>query len=99
VAVLLSVVIVVGLIGAGGFLAGRQLFFVGANSQGIVTIYRGFPYDLPLGIHLYSTFYVSGVPASLVPNDRRKSVFDHRLRSQTDAMNFVRALELGQVLK
>jgi serine/threonine protein phosphatase PrpC len=99
VAVLLSVVIVLGLIGAGGFLAGRQLFFVGANSQGIVTIYRGFPYDLPLGIHLYSTFYVSGVPASLVPHDRRKSVFDHHLRSQTNAMNFVRALELGQVSK
>jgi len=99
VAILLSLVIVLCLIGAGGYLASRQLFFVGANSQGIVTIYRGFPYDLPLGIHLYETFYVSGVPASLVPRDRRKTVFNHRLRSQTDAMNFVKALELGQVSK
>jgi protein phosphatase len=99
VAILLSLVIVLGLIGSGGYLASQQLFFVGTNPQGVVTIYRGFPYDLPLGIHLYDTFYVSGVPASLVPRDRRKSVFDHHLRSQTNAMSFVKALELGQVSK
>ena len=29
------------------------------------------PYVLPAGIRLYETFYVSGVPASLVPPDRR----------------------------
>jgi PPM family protein phosphatase len=99
VAIVLSVVIVVGLIVGGGYLASRQIYFIGSNSQGIVTIYRGFPYDLPLGIRLYESVYVSGVPASLVPSDRRKSFFDHHLRSQTDAMNLVRALELGKVSK
>jgi serine/threonine protein phosphatase PrpC len=97
VAALIAVLIVLFLVGGGGYLATRQLYFVGTNSQGIVTIYRGLPYDLPAGIHLYETFFVSGVPASLVPADRRKNVFNNQLRSQTSAMNLVKNLELGRV--
>jgi serine/threonine protein phosphatase PrpC len=96
-AVTAAVLIVLFLIVGGGYLATRQLYFVGTNPQGIVTIYRGLPYDLPAGIRLYETFYESGVPASLVPVDRRGSVFNHHLRSQSDAIGLVRALELGQV--
>jgi PPM family protein phosphatase len=91
------VVIVLALIGAGGYLASRQLYFIGTDSHGIVTIYRGFPYDLPAGIRLYETYVVSGVPASLVPADRRSQFFDNQLRSQTQALNLVRELELGEV--
>jgi protein phosphatase len=97
VAALIAVLIVLFLVGGGGYLATRQLYFVGTNSQGIVTIYRGLPYDLPAGIRLYETYFVSGVPASLVPADRRKSVFNNQLRSQTSAMNLVKNLELGKV--
>ncbi|HTX32988.1 MAG TPA: Stp1/IreP family PP2C-type Ser/Thr phosphatase [Solirubrobacteraceae bacterium] len=97
VAALLAVVIVLALIGAGGYLASRQLYFIGTDSQGIVTIYRGFPYSLPAGIHLYETYTVSGVPASLVPPDRRAQFFNNQLRSQSQALNLVRELELGQV--
>ena len=82
--------IVLFLIGGGGYLATRQLYFIGTNSQGIVTIYRGLPYDLPAGIRLYETFYVSGVPASLVPADRRGALLNHHLRSQSDATKLVR---------
>jgi PPM family protein phosphatase len=96
-AVLLTIVIVLGLIGAGGYLASRQLYFIGTNSQGIVTVYRGFPYDLPAGVHLYETYYVSGVPASEIPPDRRSSLLNHHLRSQKDASSLVRTLELGQL--
>jgi protein phosphatase len=96
-AVAATVLIVLFLIIGGGYLATRELYFVGTNSQGIVTIYRGLPYDLPAGIRLYETFYESGVPASLVPPDRRSSVFNHHLRSQNDAIGLVRALELGRV--
>jgi protein phosphatase len=99
VAILATVMIVVGLIGAGGYLATRQLYFIGTNSQGIVTIYRGLPYDLPAGIHLYETFYVSGVPAALVPADRRGTFFNHQIRSETDASTIVRDLETGQLSK
>jgi PPM family protein phosphatase len=93
----LAVVIVLCLIGAGGYLASRQLYFIGTNPQGIVTVYRGFPYDLPAGIHLYETYFVSGVPASLVPADRRNQFFNNQLRSQSDAVNLVRQLELGGI--
>jgi PPM family protein phosphatase len=97
IAALIAIAIVLFLIGGGGYLATRQLYFIGTDSHGIVTIYRGLPYNLPAGLHLYETFYVSGVPASLVPADRRTALFDNRLRSQSDAANVVRALELGQL--
>jgi serine/threonine protein phosphatase PrpC len=98
-AALLAAIIVLGLIGAGGYLASRQLYFIGTNAQGIVTIYRGFPYDLPAGIKLYETFYVSGVPAALIPSTRRGSFLNHDLRSQSAASNLVKTLELGQLTK
>jgi PPM family protein phosphatase len=96
---LLATLIVLGLVAAGGYLASRELYFIGTNSQGIVTIYRGFPYNLPAGIRLYETVYVSGVPAALVPADRRSAVLNNQLRSQASAISLVRDLELGQVSK
>jgi PPM family protein phosphatase len=87
------------LVGGGGYLATRQLYFLGTNSEGIVTIYRGLPYDLPAGIHLYETFYVSGVPAQLVPADRRSTLLNHQLRSESDAEGLVHDLELGQLTR
>jgi protein phosphatase len=98
-AALLSVVIVLFLVGGGGYLATRQLYFIGTNNEGIVTIYRGLPYDLPFGIHLYESYYVSGLPASLVPTDRRATLLNHNLRSQEDAAKLVQQLELGEVSK
>jgi PPM family protein phosphatase len=99
VAILIAVVIVLCLIVAGGYLASRQLYFIGTNAEGVVTIYRGLPYDLPAGIHLYETFYVSGVPASLLPPDRRGALLDNRLRSESSAASVVRALELGRITR
>jgi serine/threonine protein phosphatase PrpC len=99
VAALVAILVVLFLVGGGGYLASRQLFFIGTDPQGVVTIYRGFPYNLPGGVHMYETFYVSGVPASLVPGDRRGQLLNHQLRSQSDASNLVRELELGQLAK
>jgi PPM family protein phosphatase len=99
VAALVALVVVLGLIGGGGYLASRQLYFIGTNPQGVVTVYRGLPYDLPAGIRLYETYYVSGVPASLIPADRRSALLDNRLRSQSDAGNLIRQLELGKIVK
>ena len=81
-AALLATVIVLFLVGGGGYLATRQLFFVGTNNQGIVTIFRGLPYDLPFGIRLYETFYVSGVPAQFVPRPAARELINHQIRSQ-----------------
>jgi serine/threonine protein phosphatase PrpC len=97
VAAIVAVLVVVLLVGGGGYLATRQLYFVGTNSQGIVTIYRGLPYTLPAGVPLYETYFESGVPASVVPTDRRKQIFNNDLRSQSDAVKLVRSIELGKV--
>ena len=97
IAALLSVVIVLALIGAGGYLASRQLYFVGTNAQGIVTIYRGLPYNLPFGVPLYETYYVSGVPAAVVPAQRRSQLLNNNLRSQSDATSLVMDLEQGRI--
>jgi serine/threonine protein phosphatase PrpC len=97
IAALISAVIVLFLFGGGGYLATRQLFFIGTNSQGIVTIFRGLPYDGPLGLRLYEQVYVSGVPVSVVPADRRGQLLNHDLRSQASAITLVRAAERGQL--
>ncbi len=89
--------IVLFLVGGGGYLATRQLYFLGTNSDGIVTIYRGLPYDLPAGIRLYETYYTSGVPASALPVDRRKTLLNNDLRSEKDAASLMRSVELGQL--
>ena len=96
-AALLATLIVLALIGSAGYLASRQLYFVGTNAQGIVTIYRGFPYDLPFGVPLYETYYVSGVPAAAVPAPRRSKLLNNDLRSQSDATSLVMDLEQGKI--
>ena len=97
VASVLAVLTIVVLIGVGAWIGSRAVFFVGTNSNGVVTVYRGLPYDLPGGIHLYESYYTSGVPAAELPADRRKRILNHKLRSKADASDLVRKLELGQV--
>jgi PPM family protein phosphatase len=98
-AALIATLVVLFLVGGGGYIATRQLYFLGTNSQGIVTIYRGLPYDLPAGIRLYETYYTSGIPASAIPTDRRKSLLNNNLRSQKDAVSLMRSVELGQLTR
>ena len=94
--------VVVGLALLAGVVAGlyalsRQIYFVGTNDSGLVTLYRGVPYDLPFGIELYEERYASGVPARAIPASRRERVLDHEWRSRDDAVDLVRALERGQL--
>ena len=96
-AALLATVIVLALIGGGGYLASRQLYFIGTNGDGVVTIYRGLPYNLPFGVPLYETYYVSGVPASVIPVARRSGLLNNNLRSQSDATSLVMDLEQGRI--
>ncbi len=96
-AALVATVIVLALIGGAGYLATRQLYFIGTNAQGVVTIYRGLPYDLPFSVPLYETYYVSGVPASTIPPVRRGQLLNNNLRSQSDATSLVMDLEQGRI--
>jgi protein phosphatase len=99
IAALIATLIVVFVVGGGAYLASREYFFVGTNSAGIVTIFRGFPYDLPLGLKMYEQFYVSGVPVNAVPVDRRAGLLNHQLRSEGNAISLVHAAELGQLAR
>jgi protein phosphatase len=74
----------------------RSVYFVGTNDDGLVTLYRGLPYDLPLGVRLYTQRYVSGVPALSVPAPRRKRVLDHQLRSEGDASDLIKSLDASE---
>jgi protein phosphatase len=75
----------------------RQVYFVGTNDAGLVTLYRGVPYELPLGIELYSQHYSSSVPARTIGRARRERVLDHEWRSRDDAEDLVRQLEQGKL--
>jgi len=82
-----------------GWLASRAVYFVGTDpSDGrTIAIFRGLPYDLPLGIHLYERYAGSGMTIEQVAPSRRSTFTDHKLRSRDDAANLVRALERGQL--
>src|SRR5215204_1671198 len=93
---LIAALVVLAVVAVGGWIATRAVFFVGSNDQGVVTVYRGLPYELPAGIKLYSAYYASSVPARDVPAARRRTLLDHTLRSREDASDLVKQLELGE---
>ena len=75
----------------------RQVYFLGTNDAGLVTLYRGVPYELPFGVELYEEEYASGVPARAIPVSRRERVLDHEWRGREDAVDLLRTLERGQL--
>jgi PPM family protein phosphatase len=90
------VLLVLGGLTVGAFAVVRSVYFIGQNDRGLVTLYRGIPYELPVGIKLYDTRYVSSVQArSLRPFERRR-LLDHELRSREDAADRIRNLERGR---
>jgi protein phosphatase len=88
---------VLALLGAGVYVASQSVFFIGTNSRGLVTLFSGFPYELPGGVKLYSKDFVSGVSASTLSVQRRRMLLDHSLRSEGNATELMRSLELGQI--
>lgn len=92
-----ATVIVVGVLGIAGWLASRAVFFLGTDQSGMVTVYRGLPFDLPADLHLYEEYYVSGVPGATLPAGQRDQLLDHRLRARDDVRDLIAELELGQL--
>jgi PPM family protein phosphatase len=87
------------IVAAAFWTASRVVYFVGTDPQhgNAVTIYQGLPYELPLGIKLYSRHTGSGVTLAEIPPARRRTFTDHKLRSLDDAENLVNALETGNL--
>jgi protein phosphatase len=83
----------------GAWLATRAVYFIGTDPEraNAVTIYRGLPFELPLGIDLYSRWRGSGVTLESVPAGRRETFTNHKLRSKDDAENLIIQLERGQL--
>lgn len=93
----IGLLVIVALV-AGFWFGSREFYFLGTNERGVVTLYRGLPYDLPLGIELYDEEYASAVPAaSIEPVDRREEIIDHRLRERGDAVDLMRQLEADRL--
>ena len=92
-----AVVVLLGLVAVGAYIAMESVYFIGTNSRGLVTLYRGLPYQLPGNLNLYSSTFVSGVSASTLTAERQHSLLDHTLRSEGSGAALVRSLELGQL--
>jgi PPM family protein phosphatase len=88
------VLVVIAAVVAGLYALDRKFWFVGTNGRGQVTLFRGLPYDLPLGISLYSQEYQSSVPVAAVSDgQQRKFVLDHHPRSEGDSVSLVHDIE------
>jgi PPM family protein phosphatase len=94
---LVATLVALGIVGGGAYLALTSVYFIGTNARGLITLYRGVPFELPGNIALYSSDFVSGVSASTVAPERRHALLDHSLRSEGNAATLIRSLETGQL--
>ncbi len=78
---------------AGAYIASQSVYFIGTDSRGLVSVFRGVPYELPGGVKLYTLDYTSGVSAATLPASRRGALLDHKLRSEAKASAVIRDLE------
>ena len=81
----------------GGWVATQSVYFVGADDEGFVTLYRGVPYELPFGLELYSRNYTSGVPLPTLAGRTKDTVTEHKMRSRRDAADLVAQIEQGKL--
>jgi PPM family protein phosphatase len=78
----------------GGFLAASSVYFLGTDQDGDVALYRGLPYQLPLGISLYSKQSSIPVQVGTLSEDRQRAVTGHTLRGKGDATDLVNDIKL-----
>jgi PPM family protein phosphatase len=97
-AVLVLALIIVPIV-IGISIAVRSVYFVGTDDSGFVSVYQGLPYDLPAGVSLYREQFASGVSAATLTPQRRDALLNHKLRSERDANDLVKQLELGQLAR
>ncbi len=92
----LAVLVVLAALAFGAWYGNRQVWFLGTDDGGRVALYRGLPYELPLGISLYDERYASPVQTESLPPRRRDAVTGHDLRSRADAVSLVEDIEKSQ---
>ncbi len=92
----LAVLAVVAALVVGAWYGSRQVWFLGTDEGGRVSLYRGLPYELPLGIELYEERYASPIQTAALAGRRRGAVTGHDLRSRSDAVSLIEDIERGQ---
>jgi serine/threonine protein phosphatase PrpC len=88
--------LLVGAVVFGAWFGNRQVWFLGTDDGGRVALYRGLPFDLPLGIQLYQERYASPIQTSSLPARRQAAVTGHDLRSRGDAVSLITDIERSQ---
>jgi protein phosphatase len=91
-AIAAAVIVVVG----GAFLFARSLYFLGTNDSGNVALYRGLPYELPLGVNLYSEQASISVQVGTLSEERQRAVTEHDLRGKDDATSLIEDIEQNE---
>ena len=91
-AIAAAVIVVVG----GAFLFARSLYFLGTNDSGNVALYRGLPYELPLGVNLYSEQSSIPVQVGTLSEERQQAVTEHDLRGEDDATSLIEDIEQNE---
>src|SRR5829696_2302879 len=81
--------LVVAAVVAGAVLFVRSIYFLGTDDQGNVAVYRGLPYELPLGVNLYSEQSSIPVQVGTLSEERQRALTDHDLRGKDDATDFI----------
>ena len=92
----LAVIAIVAAVAFGAWYANRQVWFLGTDDSGRVTLYRGLPYELPFGLKLYEERYASPLQTAALPRVRREAVTDHEVRSREDAVSLIEDIERSQ---
>ena len=72
-------------------------YFVGAQPDGHLAVYQGFPWNIVGRVHLYRVRYESPVLAGELSQGERRTLFDHDLRSYGRALGSVKAYEADVV--
>jgi PPM family protein phosphatase len=93
---LLAVIALLAAVAFGAWYGNRQVWFLGSDESGRVSLYRGLPYELPFGVELYREHYASPVQADALPPRRRDAVSGHAIRSREDAVSLVEDIERSQ---
>jgi serine/threonine protein phosphatase PrpC len=68
-------------------------YFVGAQKDGHVAVYQGFPWNIAGGVRLYRVRYESSVLAGQLSQAERRKLFDHDLRGYGTALRAVKQYE------
>jgi protein phosphatase len=89
----LTLALIVIALAAGTLWGLSRAHFVGAEPDGHIAVYQGFPWNIAGRVRLYRTVYVSPLLAGQLTQAERKKLFDHDLHSKTTTLDEVKAYE------